>query len=174
LLALGALLARDVPREAIDWQPGRAIAEPWRWWSAVWVHYSRLHFAANVAGALLVGALGAAARLAPRAALAWLLAWPVTQLALAIEPRLVHYGGLSGVLHAGVAIVAVHLLQARGPRWLGALLLGGLLAKVLFEAPWQGPLVHRAGWDIAIAPLAHASGAASGLVFGWLLRAPAR
>lgn len=135
------------------------------------MHYSDLHLAANLAGALLVGLLGAAARLSSRAALAWLLAWPATQLALLMEPALLHYGGLSGVLHAGVAIVAVRLIVdgAGARRWLGLALLGGLIAKVLLETPWAGPLRHPPGWDIAIAPLAHASGLASGLTFALLL-----
>lgn len=171
LLVAGALLARGISAEAIDWQPAVAFVQPWRAWSAVWVHYSDLHLAANLAGALLVALLGAVARLPSRAATAWLLAWPATQLALLIEPALLHYGGLSGVLHAGVAIVGVHLM--RGPwtarRRVGWLLLAGLAAKVLLEAPWRGPLQHPPGWDIAIAPLAHASGTLAGLLASVLL-----
>lgn len=174
LLVAGALFARGVAAEAIDWQPAHAFTEPWRWWSAVWVHYSDLHLTANLGGALLVGLLGAVARLSPRAASAWLLAWPATQLGLLIEPALLHYGGLSGVLHAGTAIVAAHLILDPMParRRLGALLLAGLVAKVLLEAPWRGPLQHPPGWDIATAPLAHASGLLAGLVAGLLMLRP--
>jgi hypothetical protein len=43
-------------------------------------------------------------------------------------------------------------------------LLAGLIVKLLLEAPWGAPLRHPAGIDIAVAPLAHASGAVAGLV----------
>ena len=39
-----------------------------------------------------------------------------------------------------------------------------VLLKVLSEAPWAGPLSHPAGWDIAVAPMAHASGLGAGVL----------
>ena len=58
------LAAADrLARRTLDWQPGRARAEPWRAFSAVAVHYSGLHLAANLAGTVLVAALGRVARL---------------------------------------------------------------------------------------------------------------
>jgi rhomboid family GlyGly-CTERM serine protease len=170
LLALLALAGWGAPREAIDWQPALALRQPWRAFSAVGVHYSLLHLLANLAGAAAVGALGIAARAPSTAAWAWGAAWPLTQLGLLIEPALVHYGGLSGVLHAGVAVVAVGLLwppsapSRRTRHWVGLALLAGLIVKLLLEAPWGAPLRHPAGIDIAVAPLAHASGAVAGLV----------
>ena len=172
-LGAGALLVHGAPAAALDWQRARAWSQPWRWWSAAWVHLSDLHLAANLAGLLLVALLGIAADVTPRSVLAWLLAWPATQLALVVEPALARYGGLSGVLHAAVAIVGVQLV-AEGPRLrrgLGALLLAGLTAKVLVEAPWRAALQHPPGWDIAVAPLAHASGAAAGVLAALALRA---
>ena len=156
---------------AIDWQPGLAFTQPWRAWSAVWVHYSDLHLAANLAGAALVAALGWAAPLPRRAALAWFAAWPLTQFGLLAQPSLAHYGGLSGVLHAGVAVAAVQLVREGGRRRrvLGVAILSGLALKVLLEAPWAGPLAHPPGWNIATAPLAHASGVLAGLIAALLL-----
>jgi rhomboid family GlyGly-CTERM serine protease len=162
LLALPALATGVDASTAIDWQPSLALSQPWRWWSAAWVHYSRMHWLINLAGAALVAALGVVAPLGWRAALAWLLAWPLTHLALWLRPELSHYGGLSGVLHAGVAVAAVALLFTRERRWFGALLGAVLLAKVLGETPWGPVLRHPAGWDIAVAPLAHATGSVAG------------
>ncbi|CAG1017873.1 hypothetical protein BURC_02573 [Burkholderiaceae bacterium] len=166
LLAAGALLAWPAPRDALDWQPALALREPWRAFSAVFVHYSALHLAANLAGALLVGALGHAARLPTPSVIAWLAAWPLTQLGLLLQPELLHYGGLSGLLHAGVAVAGVHLVWrgAGGRRRVGLALLAGLAIKVVGEAPWAGALRHPGGWDIAVAPFAHASGALAGLL----------
>lgn len=167
LLGLLALAGWGLPREVIDWQPALALSQPWRALSAVGVHYSALHLFANLAGAAAVGALGIAARAPGSAACAWAIAWPLTQLGLLVEPALVHYGGLSGVLHAGVAVTGVVLLwppNAPAQRRVGLALLAGLVAKVLLEAPWGAPLRHPAGMDIAVAPLAHASGLVAGLL----------
>ena len=176
LLAVGAGLASGIDVQAIDWQPALALREPWRAWSAAFVHYSALHLVANVAGALLVGALGFFARVPPRLATAWLLAWPLTQIGLFARPDLLHYGGLSGVLHAGTACVAAWLLwHERGPRRaIGALLLAALAIKVASETPWGPALRHPAGWDIATAPFAHASGLVAGLFATALVELKAR
>jgi rhomboid family GlyGly-CTERM serine protease len=163
----GSLVAWFLPATALDWQPALAFAEPWRWVTAAWVHWSPLHLGANLAGTVVVAVFGRAAELPPRATLAWALVWPATQGALLAQPALAHYGGLSGVLHAGVAVAAVHLLFRAGrARWIGGAVLAGLALKIVLERPWAGPLAHPAGWDIAVAPLAHAAGAVAGLTAG--------
>ena len=166
VLFLGAMLAWPADPVSIDWQPALVSREPWRALSAAFVHYSSLHLAANLAGALLVGALGHAAGVPLRSTGAWLAAWPLTQWGLLLQPALLHYGGLSGVLHAGVAVVCVHLLAAgsRAQRRIAAVLFAGLVVKLLSEAPWQGALHHPTGWDIAVAPFAHVSGVVMGTV----------
>jgi len=166
LLVLAAIGGWWLPRSAIDWQPALAAREPWRALSAAGVHYSALHLGANLAGAALVGALGVVARVPLAIVLAWLAAWPLTHLGLLMRPDLLHYGGLSGVLHAGVAAAALWLVaRDRGRRQLiGAAILAVLLVKILGEAPWGPAVQTREGWDIAVAPFAHASGALCGLL----------
>lgn len=164
LFALAALALRGTPANRWDWQPALALAQPWRAWTAAAVHLSARHLGANLAGCAAVAAFGIAAGCRLRATLAWLLAWPLTQAALAIEPALAHYGGLSGVLHAGVAIAAWQLLAGTDRRRIGAAVLAGLALKLILERPWLGPLQHWPQWDIAIAPLAHVSGALAGLL----------
>lgn len=155
----------------LDWQPALALREPWRAVTAAFVHVDGQHLAVNLLGLGIVGAWGWAARAGPGELLAWLIAWPLTHLALLVQPTLTHYAGLSGVLHAGVAVAAVHLTAAeRGRRrWIGVAVLVGEIAKVLGEGPWQGPTVHREGWSFAIAPIAHASGLACGIVCALLV-----
>ncbi|MFO1218406.1 MAG: rhombosortase [Burkholderiaceae bacterium] len=164
LLALGALAGGLADPLRWCWQPSLAGAEPWRWWTAAWVHWSRLHLLANLAGVAAVALLGWRAGATRADALAWALAWPLTHLALALQPTLQRYGGLSGVLHAGVVIVAMRLAWgAPGPRrTIGAALLAGVALKLLLEEPWQGALRRSPGWDIAIAPAAHVAGAFAG------------
>jgi rhomboid family GlyGly-CTERM serine protease len=165
LLGACAMLGWPLDRASLDWQPGALFAQPWRMWSAVAVHYSLAHLAVNLVGALLVAALGWAGRVTRAMAWAWLAAWPLTQLGLLADPRLAHYGGLSGVLHAGVAVAALHLLRAdtRARRRIGLAILCALAVKVVSESPWAAPWYH-AGLDITVAPLAHASGLIAGVV----------
>lgn len=137
------------------------------------MHLSDLHLAANLAGLALVALLGVAAGVTPRGGVAWALAWPATHAALYVEPALTRYGGLSGVLHAGVAIVAVQL-AVEGPRArraLGVAIAVGLALKVSVEAPWRQALLHASSLDIAVAPLAHAAGAVTGTLAALVLRA---
>jgi len=170
LLLAGSLLAQAaVPADTLDWQPARALREPWRAWTAAWVHLSALHLAANALGAALVGAFGWLARVPAAAAWGWFIAWPLTQLLLLGEPALLHYGGLSGVLHAGAVIAALHLaLAARGARRaIGMGVLVGVAAKLATETPWAAPLLrHPEGWDIAVVPVAHLAGVVAGLFAG--------
>ena len=171
LLGAGALLGFALPSSfdfLLDGQAGRWLAQPWRLWTAAWVHWTALHLAANVAGLLALALYGWAAEVKPRAALAWGLAWPLTHLALAwwTVPALPHYGGLSGVLHAGVAVASTALLARRG-RWrtVGAAVWAGLLVKIWAESPWW-PWSAGLGidWDVAVAPQAHAAGVVAGLL----------
>ena len=167
-----ALLAWPVDSGLLVWQPEHWATQPWRWWTAAAVHLSALHLGANLAGTALVAARGVVGGCGRRAALAWALAWPLCHLGLLLQPELQRFGGLSGVLHTAVAVAAVQVLgTARGwRRGIGAALLAGLLLKILLEAPWAGPLRQVQGWDIAIAPLAHATGAVAGLITALALR----
>lgn len=183
------------PQQALIWLQAHAWDQPWRWWTAAWVHGSAQHLSANLAACAAVACLGVAARMPVLAAAAWLLAWPFVQMALVVEPRLLAYGGASGVLHAGVAVCGVVLLLGHGrdgharpdhegeqtqpvqpvaPRWLGAALLVGLAGKLIHEAAWTTPLVHRDGWGLVVAPVAHLTGALFGALAGGCTAGAAR
>jgi len=171
LLAAGSLPGWFVPAPLWDWQPALAFGEPWRLLTAAWVHWSPLHLGGNLVATALVAVFGVTARVPPRATLAWALAWPLTHIGLLLQPALLHYGGLSGVLHAGVAVVLVHLLRdtTGRPRLIGAMVTVGVLVKLVLEAPWGPPLRQMPGWDIAIAPLVHATGTLAGALVALLL-----
>ncbi|MBL8327823.1 MAG: rhombosortase [Rubrivivax sp.] len=165
LLALGALLGTLGPAQRLDWQPALAAAEPWRAWTAAFVHLDRWHLLANLAGAAVLALLGVTARSTGADVWAWLAAWPLTHALLGFWPAVQHYAGLSGALHAGVAVAALGLvLRERGRvRAVGALILAGLLLKLLDEAAWDAPVRRLPGWDFPVAVLAHATGVAAGL-----------
>lgn len=165
-LALAALVATQAAPGTLDWQRVIAWQQPWRWWSAALVHLSPGHLAANLAGCLGVALFGAAARCTRRDAAAWAAAWPLTHAALLLEPGLARYAGLSGLLHAGVAVAAFALV-ARGAgrqRAIGAAVLAGLVIKLALERPWAAAVQAWPGWDIPIAPFAHLTGAVAGAV----------
>lgn len=168
-LALAALVSWGLPRERLEWQPALALQAPWRAWSAAFAHWSGWHLGANLAGCAVVAAFGVAARVPPRSSLAWLAAWPIGHALLALQPALTSYGGLSGVLHGGVAIAAWHLAREDASpqrRRLGWAVLIGLVLKLTIEAPWGAPTRSVPGWDFAVAPLAHATGTLAGLLCG--------
>jgi membrane associated rhomboid family serine protease len=167
LLAACALAGSMVPHEALDWQPGLVFSQPWRALTPIGVHYSQAHLIGNLAGVALAGVFGIAALAPARLAGAWLAAWPLTHLGLLCRPELRHYGGLSGVVHAGVAAIVVWVLangRTRAQRGVGALVAIGFVAKLLSESPWGTLLRHPAGWDIAVAPFVHLTGAVSGVL----------
>ena len=161
----GALLAATAPAHTLDWEPARAATEPWRALTGALAHHDARHLLANLGAAVLVGAFGPVARLPTRTALAWAAAWPLTQLALLAIPMLQHYQGLSGVMHAGVAAAAVHLVLDRDgtPRHVALAMLAGLGVKVLLEAPWHEAVQALPGWNMPVAVVAHATGAAAGV-----------
>ena len=104
---------------ALDWRPGWELGEPWRLWTSAWVHWSRPHLAVNLAGALVVGAVGWRARAPAAAAVAWFIAWPLTQGLMVLPDSALmlkampYYGGLSGALHAGVIVLGLTLMWPR-------------------------------------------------------------
>jgi rhomboid family GlyGly-CTERM serine protease len=168
---LAAAAMHGLPAHALDWEPALAWREPWRAITAACVHWSNRHLLMNLMGAAALALLGWRAALGPRAVAAWALAWPLTQLGLLVQPALRHYGGLSGVLHAAAAIAAASLLARPADgrnRLVGGLLVAGLAVKVLLEQPWAAATQTVDGWDFALAPAAHASGALAGLV-AWAL-----
>ena len=172
VLGASALLCWPLPAPWLDWQPALAWSQPWRAFTAACVHWSTLHLLVNLLATAVVCAYGVAAGVPLSCTAAWAVAWPLGHLLLlAVKPDLLHYGGLSGVLHAGVAIVSAWLLcQRRGRRQaVGAAIALGLLIKLASEAPWGPALRSSAEWDIALAPVAHACGAAAGLLSFLLL-----
>ena len=171
LLGVASLIAwvavdLGLSRHLLDWQPSKAWSEPWRGFTASVVHLSPMHLGGNLLALALVAWLGMAAPMPSRCTWAWLWSIPLCHLALLTQPEVLHYGGLSGVSHAGVAVVVTELLlRGRHNQQMIAAALGtGLLAKIWSESPWGPGLRIVPGWDIAVVPWGHASGVLAGVV----------
>ncbi|RZL00356.1 MAG: hypothetical protein EOP36_15950 [Rubrivivax sp.] len=183
LLGLPALLAlppHELPSGPWVLHPSAGVHQsPWNFWTCAWVHANARHLAANLGGLILILVLGWLLKVPSRAALAWGLAWPLTHLALLLDPRLDTYYGLSGVLHAGLSVMATSFIVSpdRPARWLrayGWALLLGILAKCWLENPdWQA-LLPRPGLDMNAAPLSHWAGALVGFGITLTLSLPRR
>ncbi|MGQ3054695.1 MAG: rhombosortase [Roseateles sp.] len=164
-----SLLAWPLPRELLDWQPSLIATQPWRAITSAFVHLTPLHLAANLAGCAALALLGHRAALAKPETIAGLIALPLTQFALLLRPELQSYAGLSGELHAMTAIAALSLLTRPGRnRLIGAAIAIGLVVKLILEDPLGPALRNTPGFDFAVAPFAHLSGAIAG-VLAWAL-----
>jgi membrane associated rhomboid family serine protease len=151
--------------------------DPWVWWSTAWLHGSAQHLSRNLIATTLIGLLGCTPGMRAWAALAWLLAWPLTHIGMRLQPIELHtYIGLSGVLHAGIVIWCIDQITQKntdGFKWVASIVLMAVVLKIFMENPWQHALIQPAGSDITVAPWAHFSGALSGLVLALLARGAA-
>lgn len=145
------------------------------WWTTAWLHGSPPHLWRNLGGLALIGALGWVAQARPTATMAWFLAWPLTQVGMLMRPELTSYIGLSGVLHAGAAVLALqqvvipnvsHSGRHQQNTWPGWILLAALVFKVFMENPWGAVLILSSASAIKVAPWAHFSGLMAGLACG--------
>ena len=140
-----------------------------RYWSSAWVHSNAAHLLSNLAGLALLLGLAWVYQLPARAALAWLAAWPLTHIVLLLDPRLDTYWGMSGVLHAGMAVIAITLIAHRTAdaavpraRTLGWSLLTFLVSKVWLENPQLASVIPRTDLAMNVAPIGHLAGLATG------------
>lgn len=139
-LANFGLLLGNIPTSTLMYDP--AAVAGGAWWRVTtwpWVHVSRYHLLLDSVAFLLLYQ-GLEARSA-RLRLSYVLAVIAGSLLLPIlsTPELARLGlcGLSGPAHGLMAITALELCGQRRHRWLGAGLLGGLLAKTAWEL-WTG------------------------------------
>jgi rhomboid family GlyGly-CTERM serine protease len=145
--------------------------EPWRLWTAHWVHLGVWHFALNaVALALLPEIFLRTSR--RFLILLWFVLPPLLSLLLYIFlPTLIQYAGLSGVLHGIYLATALNAIQSShvAERRMGWLVALGLCLKVGWEA-YSG---NSQTAELIGAPVilqSHLYGASLGLLIWCMLR----
>lgn len=159
--------------DALEYRQAVAFSQPWRLFTAHFVHLTLLHAALNAVALLLLARLFGD-RLRPAAFFGILFGAPfVISLAFrGLLPELHWYRGLSDVLHAiYFAGCVVWIAKAKDrERWLAiAALLAGLV-KVLVEQPWRAGFPVHEVLKIAVVPQAHLIGAVVGTAVGLFLR----
>jgi hypothetical protein len=176
LHAVGSMLvwwAGESVFAPLVWRADHAWFEPWAWWTSAWVHLNTAHLIGNQIAMGMLAGLAWLVRPSRRSTWAWLLSWPLLQLSLLVWPQIGYAVGLTGLLHAGAAILGVDLLLRRiripkARRW-GGLLLLALLIKLLLEQAWRQPVVWNAADDMAVVQALHLSGALWGVVLSFSL-----
>jgi rhomboid family GlyGly-CTERM serine protease len=179
-LALGALCisAWLLPVDwqiAMRWRADEWMAKPWTLWSASLTHLSDLHLLANLVGLFCLAVIGQHLGANHHDALALLLAWPLTHLALLLWPQIQLYAGFSGMNYAlaGILIArsAIYFIVNRTVSLIGFVFTGLLLAKLIWEAAWAQPLRTDPSWGFTVVQAAHLSGAVCGFAALGLLAA---
>lgn len=152
------------------WRADGWTRQPWTLWTSAWVHLNTPQLIINQ---MALGALTAFAwviRPHWTSTVAWLLVWPLAQGCLVLWPQIGYAVGLSGVLHAGVAVLAMQLLRQRiaipqARRW-GGLLTLALLGKALLERGWAYPVVWDGASEVSVVQAIHLASTAWGLLLG--------
>ncbi len=178
VISMGLWWAREGTQDMLTWHAEHGLQQPWTLWTSAWVHANTTHLIGNLLALAALAAFAGIAQPRLHGTLAWLLAWPLTQLSLLLWPQIGYAVGLSGLLHAGVAVLACQLLmrQVDVPKahlWGGFLGLG-LLVKLLMEHGWNAPVVWDPDNGMSVVQAAHLTGACWGLVLSAVLNPLAR
>jgi rhomboid family GlyGly-CTERM serine protease len=149
-----------------------AAGELWRLVSAHFVHLGASHLVLNLAGLGLVWFL-VGHTLGARA---WLVVWIASIIAVSaglwvLEPQLLWYVGLSGVLHGLLAAGIIADFDNRAETWALALVLAGKLGWEQFIGPLPGSEAASGGTVIVNA---HLYGAVGGVLAAILIRVRAK
>jgi len=154
--------------DRLVWRADDWLVRPWTLWSASWVHRSAAHWLANLLALAAIAVLGQSLRAGRAQVLALLTAWPLATLALLCWPEVRAYYGLSGLIHAAVGVLCVHLARTAFTHPLTLSLLAGLVVKLALEQGWAHPIGFDDAWGFNVVYVAHLIGAMAGLLCGAL------
>ena len=171
-LGMGSLYAWSGGRQyLLVWYADGWAHHPWQLWTASLAHLSSAHLLVNLAALLAMAVLGVFLQVGRSAAWACLLAWPLGTLALSCWPVIGYYSGMSGLLMAMLAVLAVSASAQPDTRGIGMFLLIVLGFKLLTEQAWSQPLAFDPRWGFNVVYAAHLSGALTGGASALLMRA---
>jgi hypothetical protein len=164
-LALGA---RTAP--LLAWSAEAWTLRPWTLWTAAWVPASAGSVAGHLLVLLAVACIGDALGAGRRSALALLLAWPLSTLALALWPQVRGYAGLAAPTHAAAMVLWPLLALRPGFKPLSFVLVAAMGLKLAAERGWVLPVAFDPQWGGNVVVVAHLTGAVAGALCGWILQ----
>lgn len=169
-VATGAVLALPPLQAALIYN--RAAVEDgeiWRLITGNLVHLSPSHFLCNVAALIVIGTLIETRPCRHFPVLCLVSAALIGVMVYALEPGLLVFGGLSGVVTAAVTFFCLRGLRETGARrWVCLAALACLVAKMGIELASGSSLLFLAGAadrDFVPVPLSHTVGAATAVLF---------
>lgn len=164
-LALGSLYAwSGGQQDLLVWHAGAWSHHPWQLWTASLAHLTTAHLLINLASLLALAVLGGFMHAGRWAVAASLLAWPLSTLGLVLWPEITYYSGMSGLLMAMLAVLAVFATTQTETRVSGVVLLCVLGFKLLTEHAWSQAMAFDPRWGFNVVYAAHLSGAVAGTV----------
>jgi len=169
LLWLAAVEGLASPQH-LAWRADGWQAAPWTLWTAPLEHFMLAHALANGLALAALAALGSMLSAQPRDALALLLAWPLSTLGLLLWPQVGGFYGLSGLIHAAAAILALRAIMSSTTYRYGQWLAAGLLFKLALEHGWDTPVGFDTGWGFNVVYAAHLTGAGAGAAMALVLQ----
>jgi rhomboid family GlyGly-CTERM serine protease len=150
----------------LQWDAANWMRQPWTLFTSALVHLSGAHLIANLLALGALAILGWSLGAGKPACIALLAAWPLGTMALQAWPQVTQYGGLSGLVHAAVAVLWAHA-AARGKAYpLSFVLFVALVFKLLTEHAWATPLAFDPDWGFNVVYAAHLSGTLAGAACG--------
>lgn len=153
---------------ALAWNSPGWPREPWTLWTSSLVHLSGIHLLANLMALAAIAVLGLSLDAGIASTLALLAAWPLLALGLLAWPQIAFYAGLSGLIHAAVAVLWAHAALHRKAYPLSFVLFVALVFKLLVEHAWTTPVGFDADWGFNVVYAAHLTGAVAGAACGLL------
>jgi membrane associated rhomboid family serine protease len=158
----------EFPAHPLAWDATGWLRHPWTLWTSAWVHTSLGNLAGNLLAIVGLAVAGAALGARRPAAIALLVAWPASTLALLIWPEVTHYAGLGGAIHAAAAVLGVHIAARPAFKPFSPLLFAALALKLLAERGWAQPVAFDPSWGFNVVYAAHLTGALAGAACGAL------
>lgn len=159
----------DLAHHPLAWQSDHWVGRPWTIWTSAFVHATPGHLLANLLALAAVAVLGVALDASRLACLALLLAWPMGTECLVLWPRITHYGGLSGLIHAAAGVLfvlsAIEKKATPIPQVLGA----ALAFKIATEHAWAVPVAFDPAWGFNVVVAAHLSHTAAAVACAGLV-----
>jgi rhomboid family GlyGly-CTERM serine protease len=175
LASAAAWLAGPAAAPLLQWDSALWLRQPWTLWTASLVHLSTAHLLANLLALGALAVLGSSMGVGQAATRALVVAWPLGTLALLVWPAVRQYSGLSGLIHAAVAVLWAHAVVHRRAYPLSFVLFVGMGLKLLTEHAWFTPVSFDPAWGFNVVYAAHLSGTLAGAACGmvaavWELR----